>query len=178
MTTRHGGRMGRALERTGAAAPGWLSTRVRARVILAASLLAAMTGWSGMAAAAASTMGGSPPSTPAPSFTPHVAVPAGTGFSTGRLRVALHVKPGCDVVLPDGGDLSQVRLLCSPGEVWLGNLVPRRASEWRAGRGGAAFVPLRFDRQADGFRPYPEGQGSAIDPMPAARSGVRFNLDY
>jgi hypothetical protein len=126
------------------------------------------------------TMGPSLPATPEPPFTPRVVAPTGTGFAAGRLQVGLHVKPGCAVALPQGGELARVRLQCSDGAVWLGHLVPQRAPEpMMAGRrGNAAFVPLRFERQADGFRPYPEGQGNADVPMLAPQSGIRFNLDY
>lgn len=151
--------------------------RVAIFVLSAMALLAGLS-LSGAAAATTLTAGAGLPATLEPSLTPRVAAPTGTDFAAGRLRVALHVKPGCAIALPHGGELAKVRLQCSDGAVWLGNLVPQRASGPTTGRRGVTFVPLRFERQADGFRPYPEGRGTADAPMLAPQSGVRFNLDY
>lgn len=169
-------RMDSVLERRSVAVP-W-----RGAALVLSSVTALLIGLpvSGTAAATTlTTMGPGLPATPEPMFTPRVVAPTGTGFAAGRLQVALHVKPGCAVVLPQGGELARVRLQCSDGAVWLGHLVPQRALEPMTGRhGNAAFVPLRFERQADGFRPYPEGQGNPDVPMLAPQSSIRFNLDY
>jgi hypothetical protein len=144
----------------------------------AVALLIGMLSPSGSAAATTLTTGAGLPATLDPSFTPHIVAPTGAGFAAGRLRVALRVKPGCTVALPRSGELAQVRLQCSDGAVWLGHLVPQRAPELMAGRRDTAFVQLRFERQLDGFRPYPEGQDRAYAPMLVPQSGIRFNLDY
>ncbi|RZL48354.1 MAG: hypothetical protein EOP71_04715 [Variovorax sp.] len=172
MTTKHTDGI---LERRPATAP-WRGAALA--LSTAAALLAGLAAWPGTAAATTLTMGTGLPATPEPSFTPHVVAPTNTGFAAGRLRVALHVKPGCAVALPHSGELTKVRLQCSDGAVWLGNLVPQRSPEPMAGRRHATFVPLRFERQADGFRPYPEEQGAADAPMLVPQSGIRFNLDY
>lgn len=171
--------MDKVLERCPATATAPWRGAARALSSSAVALLVGLLPLPGTAAATTLTMSDAGlPATPEPSFTPHVGAPTGTGFAPGRLRVALHVKPGCAVALPRSGELAQVRLQCSDGAVWLGNLVPQRAPEPMAGRRQTAFVPLRFERQADGFRPYPEGQGSADAPMLAPQSAVRFTLDY
>lgn len=168
-------RMDSVLERRSVAVP-W-----RGAALVLSSVTALLIGLpvSGTAAATTSTtMGPGLSATPEPSFTPRVVAPTGTGFAAGRLQVGLHVKPGCAVVLPRSGELARVRLQCSDGAVWLGHLVPQRVPEPMIGRRPTAFVPLRFERQPDGFRPYPEEQSNQDILMLAPLSGIRFNLDY
>jgi hypothetical protein len=166
--------MSRVLDNRSTAAP----RRVIALVLSSMALLGGRPAPGTASATTTTAMGAGLPATPEPSFTPRTVVPTGSGFAAGRLQVALHVKPGCAIVLPRGGELAQMRLQCSDSTVWLAHLVPQRASEPMRGRRDVAFVPLRFEHQPDGFRPYPEGQGNADTPMLTPPSGIRFNLDY
>ncbi|HUD31792.1 MAG TPA: hypothetical protein VMR43_02100 [Variovorax sp.] len=146
------------------------------------STLALLTGLLSLPPTTAATtlgVGAGLSATPEPSFTSHVAAPTGTGFALGRLRVGLRVEPGCAVALPQTGELAQVRLQCNDNTVWLGHLVPQRATEPMVGRReSTAFIPLRFERQPDGFSPYFEDQSIVNTPMPTPWPNVRFNLDY
>ena len=169
----------RRMDRVSEHRPAVRSRRAIALALSSMALLVGLPAPGTVAATTFATMGPGLPATSESPFTPRVVAPTGTGFAAGRLQVALHVKAGCAVVLPRGGELARVRLQCSNGAVWLGHLVPQRALEpMTSQHGNTAFVPLRFERQAGGFRPYPEGQGNPDVPMLAPQSSIRFNLDY
>jgi hypothetical protein len=128
----------------------------------------------------ATVLAGTLPKTAPVSFTPRTGRPTGSHLATGQLQLSLRVPPACAVAMPARDshvDLADVRLRCSDGAVWLGNLVAQQASGMDDGA-GEAFVPLQFDLRATGHVPRADAQPPSGDRFLAPRAGIRFNLDY
>lgn len=130
----------------------------------------------GGATTLAGTLSGTAPVT----FTPRPGRPTGSHQATGQLQLSLRVPPACAVAMPARDshvDLADVRLRCSDGAVWLGNLVAQQASGVDDGA-GEAFVPLQFDLRATGHVPRADAQPPSGDRRVVQQAPIRFNLDY